>query len=80
MVRRYVEDRLLYISRRYVKKFGNPDPGDEVVGFKSFGEVCKELDGIVNVLWKSGTREFSCSHHKKRLKVSYKRELIRCMV
>lgn len=59
MVRRYVEDRLLYISRRYVKKFGNPDPGDEVVGFKSFGEVCKELDGIVNVLWKSGTREFS---------------------
>lgn len=58
MVRRYVEDRLLYISRRYVKKFGNPDPGDAVVGFKSFGEVCKELDGIVNVLWKSGTREF----------------------
>ncbi|KAK1248846.1 hypothetical protein MKX08_007066 [Trichoderma sp. CBMAI-0020] len=55
MVRRYVEDRLLYISRRYVKKFGNPDPGDAVVGFKSFGEVCKELDGIVNVLWKSGT-------------------------
>ncbi|KAL7920786.1 hypothetical protein ACQKWADRAFT_150310 [Trichoderma austrokoningii] len=55
MVRRYVEDRLLYISRRYVKKFGNPDPGDAVVGFKSFSEVCKELDGIVNVLWKSGT-------------------------
>ncbi|UKZ86668.1 uncharacterized protein TrAFT101_002492 [Trichoderma asperellum] len=55
MVRRYVEDRMLYISRRYVKKFGNPDPGDAVVGFKSFGEVCKELDGIVNVLWKSGT-------------------------
>lgn len=46
---------MLYISRRYVKKFGNPDPGDAVVGFKSFGEVCKELDGIVNVLWKSGT-------------------------
>jgi hypothetical protein len=58
MVRRYVEDKLLYISRRYVKKFGNPDPEDAVVGFKSFGEVCKELDGIVNVLWKSGTREY----------------------
>ncbi|OAA39072.1 meiotic recombination protein DMC1 [Metarhizium rileyi] len=55
MVRRYVEDRLLHISRRYVKKFGNPNPGDEVVGFKSFGEVAKELDGLVNVLWKSGT-------------------------
>lgn len=56
MVRRYVEERLLHISRRYVKKFGNPNPGDEVVGFKSFGEVAKELDGLVNVLWKSGTR------------------------
>ncbi|RFU74542.1 meiotic recombination dmc1 [Trichoderma arundinaceum] len=55
MVRRYVDEKLLYVSRRYVKKFGNPDPGDTVVGFKSFGEVCKELDGIVNVLWKSGT-------------------------
>ncbi|EFY91580.1 hypothetical protein J3458_014472 [Metarhizium acridum] len=55
MVRRYVEERLLNISRRYVKKFGNPSPGDEVVGFKSFGEVAKELDGLVNVLWKSGT-------------------------
>lgn len=56
-MRRYVEDKLLYTSRRYVKKFGNPDPGDTVVGFKAFGEVCKELDGIVNVLWLSGTRK-----------------------
>ncbi|OAQ64010.1 meiotic recombination protein DMC1 [Pochonia chlamydosporia 170] len=55
MVRRYVEERLLNISRRYVKKFGNPNPGDTVVGFKSFSEVAKELDGLVNVLWKSGT-------------------------
>ncbi|KAL7792587.1 hypothetical protein V8C37DRAFT_119765 [Trichoderma ceciliae] len=55
MVRRYVDEKLLHVSRRYVKKFGGPDPGDTVVGFKSFGEVCKELDGIVNVLWKSGT-------------------------
>ncbi|KHN95174.1 meiotic recombination protein DMC1 [Metarhizium album ARSEF 1941] len=55
MVRRYVEDRLLLISRRHVKKFGNPSPGDEVTGFKSFGEVAKELDGLVNILWKSGT-------------------------
>ncbi|KAH6605570.1 meiotic recombination dmc1 [Trichoderma cornu-damae] len=55
MVRRYVDEKLLYVSRRYVKKFGDPDPGDTVVGFKSFGEVCKELDGVVNVLWKSGT-------------------------
>jgi hypothetical protein len=63
MVRRYVEDRLLNTSRRYVKKFGNPDPKDTVVGFNSFGEVCRELDGIVNVLWLSGTRKFTYSIH-----------------
>lgn len=57
-MRRFVEEKLLHISRRYVKKFGNPSPGDTVVGFKSFGEVCKELDEIVNVLWKSGTRKY----------------------
>lgn len=58
MVRRYTEERLLYISRRYVKKFGNPNPGDTVVGFKSFSEAAKDLDGLVNVLWKSGTRKY----------------------
>ncbi|POR38860.1 Uncharacterized protein TPAR_00948 [Tolypocladium paradoxum] len=55
MVRRYAEERLLNTSRRYVKKFGNPDPADTVVGFHNFGQVCRELDGIVNVLWLSGT-------------------------
>ncbi|KFA67146.1 hypothetical protein S40285_07294 [Stachybotrys chlorohalonatus IBT 40285] len=55
LVRRYVEERLLYASRRYVKKFGNPDPADEVVGYRTFGEVCRDLDAIINVLWLSGT-------------------------
>ncbi|KAI5458876.1 hypothetical protein BGZ63DRAFT_361369 [Mariannaea sp. PMI_226] len=55
LVRRFVEDRLLETSRRYVKKFGNPGPGDTVVGYSSFGEVCKDLDAIINVLWLSGT-------------------------
>ncbi|KOS20008.1 hypothetical protein ESCO_005742 [Escovopsis weberi] len=49
MVRRFAEDKLADISRRYVKKFS-----DEA-GFRTFGEVAKELDGVVNVLWKSGT-------------------------
>lgn len=57
MTRRYVEERLLHTSRRYVKKFGNPELGDDVVGYKSFSEVCRDLDTIVNVLWLSGTRE-----------------------
>jgi hypothetical protein len=56
-VRRYVEDRLTYVSRRYVRKFaGEEETGDGLVGYKTFGEVCRDLDGIVNVLWLSGTR------------------------
>ncbi|KAJ6784463.1 hypothetical protein PWT90_02881 [Aphanocladium album] len=55
MVRRFVEDKLLNVSRRYVKKFGDPDPADTVVGFTNFTEVANELDGVVNVLWLSGT-------------------------
>ena len=61
-MRRYVEQQLLDISRRYVKKFGNPAPGDTIVGYKSFSEVCRDLDGVVNVLWLSSTRRYlSCS-------------------
>jgi hypothetical protein len=52
-----VEDRLTYVSRRYVRKFaGEEETGDGLVGYKTFGEVCRDLDGIVNVLWLSGTR------------------------
>lgn len=50
-----MEERLLYISRRYVKKFGDPEVGSDVVGYKSFSEVCRDLDVVINVLWLSGT-------------------------
>lgn len=56
-MRRYVEERLLHSSRRYVKKFGDPQVGGDIVGYKSFSEVCKDLDNVVNVLWLSGTRK-----------------------
>lgn len=58
MVRRYVEEKLQYASRRYVRKFGDQEVPGDVVGYKSFSEVCKDLDNLVNVLWLSGTREF----------------------
>lgn len=58
MVRRYVEDKMLYINRRYVKKFSPAELDDSLVGYRSFGEVSRDLDGVVNVLWLSGTREF----------------------
>lgn len=57
IVRRYAEERLLYISRRYVKKFGDQRRGEDIEGYKTFAEVCNDFDAVVNVLWLSGTRE-----------------------
>ncbi|KAK2001562.1 meiotic recombination protein DMC1 [Colletotrichum falcatum] len=54
-VRRYVEERLALVNRRYVKKHGNPEPGDQVVGYKTFAELCKDLHSVIDVLWLSGT-------------------------
>ncbi|KAI0505995.1 hypothetical protein F5B22DRAFT_484864 [Xylaria bambusicola] len=53
--RDYVARRLLHISRRYVKKFGIPDPADEVTGYENMEEVCHDLEEVVDVLWFSGT-------------------------
>ncbi|KAF3064243.1 hypothetical protein GL218_01094 [Daldinia childiae] len=53
--RNYVSERLLHISRRYVKKHGIPDPADEVNGYTDMDELCKDLEDVVDVLWFSGT-------------------------
>ncbi|KAI1421166.1 hypothetical protein F5Y12DRAFT_42229 [Xylaria sp. FL1777] len=53
--RDYVARRLLHISRRYVKKFGIPDPADEVTGYEDMGEACRDLEEVVDILWFSGT-------------------------
>ncbi|EFX03555.1 hypothetical protein CMQ_483 [Grosmannia clavigera kw1407] len=55
LVRRYVESRLLYISRRFVKKYGIAEPDDEVVGYKSMTELGRDVDDLLNVIWLSGT-------------------------
>lgn len=54
--REYVSQRLMHISRRFVKKHGIPDPTDAVAGYASFDEACKDLEEVVDVLWFSGTR------------------------
>ncbi|KAF7883481.1 uncharacterized protein EAF02_005401 [Botrytis sinoallii] len=53
--RRYVENRLLHISRRYTKKFEEPEEGDSVIGYVSMKEVAKDLSEIIDVLWLSST-------------------------
>ena len=56
--RRYVETRLLHISRRYTKKFQPAQDGETVHGYGSMTEVAKDLSEVVDVLWLSGTRIF----------------------
>lgn len=48
---------MLHISRRYVKHFAIPDPSDEITGYKSMVELCKDLDDVINIIWLSGTRK-----------------------
>ena len=57
VVRRFVEERLLHVSRRYVKKFGGSETRNDLPGYQHFSEVCRDLDVIINVLWRSGTRK-----------------------
>ncbi|RFU33334.1 hypothetical protein B7463_g2976, partial [Scytalidium lignicola] len=52
---RYVEGRLLHISRRYTKKFQPSEENELVHGYESMNEVCKDLGEVVDVLWLSGT-------------------------
>ncbi|OBT60481.1 hypothetical protein VE03_10102 [Pseudogymnoascus sp. 23342-1-I1] len=58
--RRWVENALLKVSRRYVKKFQpeemrGADGGGVGRGYERMGEVCGDLGEVVDVLWRSGT-------------------------
>lgn len=55
--RRYVEGRLLHISRRYAKKFQplSENESSDLKGYVSMNEVAKDLGEIVDVVWLSGT-------------------------
>lgn len=57
MVREYASAKLMQVARRYVKKFSDPEPGDEATGYSCFADLCSDLDAVVNVLWLSGTRK-----------------------
>lgn len=63
--RRYVEGRLLHVSRRYAKKFQPREEGetDAVVGYESFADVARDLGEVVDVVWLSGTRMLNSLHH-----------------
>lgn len=45
------------INRRFVKKFEDPKPGDDLVGYKGAGELCKDVEALMDIIWLSGTRK-----------------------
>ena len=58
----YVDRKLLDISRRYEKRFSEESEDQhsqsiEGKGYRSFGEVAKDLENIINIVWVSGTRK-----------------------
>lgn len=55
-LRVYVENQLMHITRREVKKQQAAQPGDDVVGYRSAGELCKDIEALTEILWLSGTR------------------------
>jgi hypothetical protein len=67
--RRFVDAKLLHISRRFVKKYQNLDEAEaevkeehslkkeEAAGYRDFEEVARDLGEVIGVLWLSGTRE-----------------------
>jgi len=57
--RRFVEGKLLQVSRQYTKKFQPHQDGENVHGYTSMSEVSKDLGEVVDVLWLSGTRRSS---------------------
>lgn len=56
----YVDRKLLEISRRYEKRF-NADFEDEATsgiqgrGYESYGELARDLERVIDVVWVSGT-------------------------
>ncbi|POS74094.1 meiotic recombination protein DMC1 [Diaporthe helianthi] len=54
-IRAYVDNQLMHIQRRFVKKFVVAKPGDDIVGYKTVGELCKDVEALLDILWLSGT-------------------------
>lgn len=54
-IRAYVDNQLMHIQRRFVKKSVAAKPGDDIVGYKTVGELCKDVEALLDILWLSGT-------------------------
>lgn len=59
-IRAYVDNQLMHIQRRFVKKSVVAKPGDDIVGYKNIGELCKDVEALLDMIWLSGTRKIIC--------------------
>lgn len=55
--RRFLEAKLLHISRRYVKKFQPAEESNlsDVKGYVSMNEIAKDFADLIDIVWLSGT-------------------------
>jgi hypothetical protein len=60
---RYVDDTLLLIKRRWAKRHFADERAGSVKGYHSFAELAGDLDGVVGVVWVSGTRTYALASY-----------------
>ena len=62
MVINYIDQHILLINRRHARKFTREamgeGEGDRESGYENFKEVVGDLEGVLDVVWVSGTRRF----------------------
>ena len=58
----YVDSKILHINRRYAKKFSSDrgEVDEEARGYDTFEDVVEDLDHVLDVVWVSGTRKWTC--------------------
>lgn len=69
-MRNFISDRMNHITRRFVAKTGKASSNDQiggVEGYKSMGDLCKDLEEIINIVWLSGTRECVSNPHTPKM-------------
>lgn len=54
----YIDEKILWITRRYAKKFTTEQSeNDDAPGYTNFEQVVQDLDAVFEVVWISGTRK-----------------------
>ena len=73
-VRNYVDNKLLEISGRYERRFEagevvseSSHPGATVAGYRSFADLARDLDAVIDIIWVSGTRKSACEAPRLRV-------------